>query len=311
MIKLFSAPQGIVDFSSFDHLLHGSVVKTFEERFAEYVGAKYACSFNSATSAIFLILKRFPEPLGIIEIPSIIPPVVLNAIITSGHRIRFTDNTDWVGHSYTLHTYGHGMKIIDSAQRVDRDQFRKEAEDNDIMVFSFYPTKPVGGCDGGMVVSNNKAVIEDLQTASLNGMAFTINSWERKPAFPGYKMYMNSVQAQIAFKSLMSLDDRKESLKNMQEYYNGELGLNNTSYHLYRIKILNNNLFIEYMKNKGIQCGKHYAPAHLMSPYQEGSDQPLPLSEETGVTTVSIPYHDHLSLKDAQNVVKAIKSYGS
>ena len=26
----------------------------------------------------------------------------------------------------------------------------------DIMIFSFYPTKPVGGMDGGMVVSNDK-----------------------------------------------------------------------------------------------------------------------------------------------------------
>jgi dTDP-4-amino-4,6-dideoxygalactose transaminase len=137
--------------------------------------------------------------------------VVLNAILTSGHDIIFTDNIDWVGDSYIFHTYnkGLGFKIIDSAQKVEQDQFKKEAEDNDLMVFSFYPTKPVGGCDGGMVVSNNKEAINILRSAAMNGMGFSVNSWERTPMFPGYKMYMNSLQACIALKSLSLIDSKK------------------------------------------------------------------------------------------------------
>ena len=270
MIKLFTTPKDTIDISPFDHLLHGSIVRQFEEIFAEYIGAKYACSVSSATNAIFLCLKIFPNTVMTksnvlsmsVYVPSIIPPVVLNAIIMSGHEIVFTDNVKWVGDSYVLHTYGNGIKIIDSAQKVERDQYKKEASENDLMIFSFYPTKPVKSCDGGMIVSSNKNMIETLRIASMNGMAFSTNSWERTPMFPGYKMYMNSVQAYVALKSLMTLDDRKEVLKIIRDYYNQNLGYDNTSDHLYRIKTSDNNQFIEHMKSKGVICGKHYKAAH-------------------------------------------------
>jgi hypothetical protein len=54
-----------------------------------------------------------------------IPPVVLNALITSGNSINFVDNIDWIGNSYILHDFGN-YKIIDSAQKVERNQFKKE-----------------------------------------------------------------------------------------------------------------------------------------------------------------------------------------
>ena len=149
MIKLFNPNNYIIDTSKFSNLLHDKVVEDFENKFANYVGAKYACSINSATNAIFLLFLN----KGItVDVPSMIPPVVLNALITSGNKINFIDDTDWVGGSYVLHEFDD-YKVIDSAQRVDKNQFKNEANDNDIMFFSFYPTKPIGSCDGGMIVS--------------------------------------------------------------------------------------------------------------------------------------------------------------
>ena len=56
MIPLFNINNYKIDTSNFSHLLHDKVVTEFEKNFAEYVGAKYAVSFNSATNAIFLAL---------------------------------------------------------------------------------------------------------------------------------------------------------------------------------------------------------------------------------------------------------------
>ena len=39
--------------------------------------------------------------------------------------------------------------------REDALRFKKEANDEDLMIFSFYPTKPVGSSDGGIIVSND------------------------------------------------------------------------------------------------------------------------------------------------------------
>ena len=188
MIQLFNIPNYTINTDEFSHYLHGSIVEKFEQKFLDYVGAKYACSVNSATNAIFLL---FLNKNTTVNVPSLIPPVVLNALITSGNKINFTDDVNWIGDSYILHHF-EDYKIIDSAQKVERDQFKKEANDNDIMFFSFYPTKPVGSSDGGIIVSNDKDKIDYLKTLSFNGMSFAENNWDRKIIMPGYKFYLNS-----------------------------------------------------------------------------------------------------------------------
>ncbi len=208
LINLFNIPSYTIDTSKFSHLLHDEVVDQFENKFCEYVGAQYACSVSSATNAIFL---TFLNRGMTIDVPSIIPPVVCNGLITGGNKVNFTDNTGWVGDSYILHEFKN-YKVIDSAQKVQRDQFKNEADDQDLMIFSFYPTKPIGSCDGGIIVSNDWSKIQRFKESTLNGMTFSKDNWDRKIKFPGYKMYMNSVQSQIALNNLEKLDDKNNKL---------------------------------------------------------------------------------------------------
>lgn len=314
-ISLFHIEPYTINTKSFDNLLHGKVVRQFENEFCRYVGAKYACSTSSATAAIQLCLELDSEPDDFICIPSVLPPVVANAIYHADLNVSFVDNVDWVGWSYVLHTYGNGRRLIDSAQRVDRNQFRDEANDDDLMIFSFYPTKPVGSCDGGIIVSNNEDMINQLKEMSMNGTTFSGESWTREVKFPGWKMYMNSIQAQIALNNLYRLDDKKKRLVKIRNFYNAKLGLNNRSDHLYRIMVKNNDDFIANMKGQGIICGKHYEPLHLMDAYnldREGRPmrrQPLPQSEIVGKTTVSIPFHEKLSVEDICRVLHAVRDF--
>jgi dTDP-4-amino-4,6-dideoxygalactose transaminase len=306
MIQLFNIPNYTINTDEFSHYLHGSIVEKFEQKFLDYVGAKYACSVNSATNAIFLL---FLNKNTIVNVPSLIPPVVLNALITSGNKINFTDDVNWIGDSYILHHF-EDYKIIDSAQKVERDQFKKEANDNDIMFFSFYPTKPVGSSDGGIIVSNDKDKIDYLKTLSFNGMSFAENNWDRKIIMPGYKFYLNSIQAFIADKNLDILDQKKQKLKNIRDIYNSEFGLNNTSDHLYRIEVDDNKKFINVSKQNKIIHGIHYEAQHLNNVYKSYSTNSLcPNSEKISKTTVSIPFHENLSEQDLNHVIKNLKKY--
>lgn len=306
MIQLFNIPNYTINTDEFSHYLHGSIVEKFEQKFLDYVGAKYACSINSATNAIFLL---FLNKNTTVNVPSLIPPVVLNALITSGNKINFTDDVNWIGDSYILHHF-KDYKIIDSAQKVEQDQFKKEANDNDIMFFSFYPTKPVGSSDGGIIVSNDKDKIDYLKTLSFNGMSFAENNWDRKIIMPGYKFYLNSIQAFIADKNLDILDQKKQKLKNIRDIYNSEFGLNNTSDHLYRIEVDNNKKFIDVSKQNKIIHGIHYEAQHLNSVYKPYSTNSLcPNSEKISKTTVSIPFHENLSEQDLNHVIKNLKKY--
>jgi dTDP-4-amino-4,6-dideoxygalactose transaminase len=304
MINLFHIPTHNIDTSKFSSLLHDKIVTDFEENFASYVGAKYAVSLNSATNTIYLINKLFPPKDKKVYIPTMIPPVVCNAILTSGNEIEFYDYTDWIGELFILHRYDD-FDIYDSAQEVSKSQY-EIASDEDLMYFSFYPTKPVSSCDGAMIVSNDKSKIDLIRQMAFNGMSQEANNWERKQTMIGYKMYMNSLQAYIANENLKRLDEKKERLSEVRAIYNAEFGLNNTSEHLYRINVENRAELMLKAKEQGITLGIHYECAHL-NPIFNQTHLSLPNSEQESKTTVSIPYHEKLSKQDIEKVIKLVR----
>ena len=306
MINLFNIENYNINTSKLDSFVHGSVVTEFENNFKKYVGAKYACSLNSATSIIFLsLLNKNVE----VTIPSIMFSGVANAILASGNKIKFNDNTNWVGNSYILHEF-NDYKIIDSAQKVERNQFKKECNLKDLMIFSFYPTKPVGGCDGGMVVSNDLEKIKWFKEISCNGMSYIKNSWDSEINSIGYKMYMNSIQAYIANENLKKLNIKKRKLKLIRDIYNEQLGYNNNSDYLYRIEVINNREFIEKMKYNKILCGIHYSALHLNSIYSNNNTFDYSKSKIVSKKTVSIPFNEKLTESEINFIIDKVRQYG-
>jgi dTDP-4-amino-4,6-dideoxygalactose transaminase len=301
MINLFNINEYNINTSEYSNLLHDKKVIQFEEKIADYVGAKYAVTFNSATSAIFLLLLNKNIT---VDIPSILPPVVINAIVTSNNKYNFYDDINWVGDSYVLHNFGD-YKIVDSAQKLEKNQFKKECNPEDLMIFSFYPTKPIGSCDGGMIVSDDLNKILHLKEMALNGMSFSENNWDRKIKFPGYKMYMNSIQCDIALRNFENYKSKLERLSYIREYYNENLGLNNTSSHLYRINTNDRDTLINNLKKHNVQTGIHYKSLHTHEVYKINDDL-LPNSEIESLTTLSIPFHEKLTNNDIEKIIKII-----
>ena len=310
MIQLFNINTHKIDTSEFSNLLHDDVVIKFERIIAQYVGAKYACSVNSATSAIFLSLLNKNVT---VDLPSMIPPVVANAIITSENKINFIDDVDWVGHSYILYQFewyhGHNYKVVDSAQKLEKNQFQKECNPQDLMIFSFYPTKPLGGSDGGMIVTDDYEKYRWFKEAVLNGMVYAENNWERGISFPGYKMYMNSIQAKILMNNFVNFEKKMSVLNNLVNTYNKEFGYDNSSQHLYRIEVVYNKKFLEKMNKVGIICGIHYPALHLNSIYNGGKKFDCPISKKLGHRTVSLPMNEKLSFYELEYVIDKVKEY--
>lgn len=299
MMNLFNINNYTIDTNRFSNLLHDGVVQEFECAFAEYVGAKYACFANSASSLLFLSLLKYNTT---IRLPSTIPPVVPNVIVNTNNKIQFYDDTEWVGHQYHLHD-----NIYDSAQEVTRGQYKKLNDPNALVIFSFYPTKPVGGCDGGMVVSDSRETIDWYRMMVLNGMNYSNNNWERKQIAAGYKMHGTSIQAHIAYENLKKLDHKNNRLDEIRRYYNDELGYSNTSRHLYRIRVDNNSQFINLMKKESIVCGIHYEHCHEKRFYGEHLD--LAASKKESRQTVSIPYHEKLTKHEIHKVVNYVNKF--
>tara|TARA_R110000824_G_scaffold23260_11_gene83785 strand:- start:282 stop:1277 length:996 start_codon:yes stop_codon:yes gene_type:complete len=323
---LFNINNYTIDTSKFSHILHDEVESQLEIEFAEYVGAKYACIANSASSLLTLCaiaISRFGDALNKypVKIPSMIPVVVPNLLHNTNLWWAWIDDVDWVGSSYVLYDakdalteYGvseESFKVIDSAQEVRRNQFAEDAEDEDLMVFSLYPTKPVGGMDGGVLVSNHKEKVDWFRTAchlGVSSKSLDNGSWERTLEFPGFKYHPNSAQCYVALNNLRKLDEKNNRLDDIKEKYNSEFGLNNSSRHLYRIDVENRKGFQDKMKDLGIDTGIHYNPAHLEKSFV---DTPIYDRLENTIqksnTTVSIPFNEGLEEKDVDLIIKSIK----
>ena len=306
MINLFNVDDHQIDTRDFTHLLHDKVVTEFEEEFAKYVGAGYACSANCATSLITLALWNKGET---ITIPSLIPPVVPNAIIRSGNYLNFRDDTRWIGNVYRLHVFDD-YSIYDSAQQVEKDLFKTEAYPKDLMIFSFYPTKPVGGCDGGMIVSDDREKIDWFKKAVMGGSTPSGNSWDRELIFPGWKMHMNSIPAHVARKGLRRLDAKNERLAEIRRAYNTGFNRDNSSGHLYRINVKDRDEFIKLMKERLVPCGVHYQACHLnpvYNAYKETTpNKHFKKSKKDAETTVSIPFHEKLTDENVEYIIEQV-----
>jgi len=187
---------------------------------------------------------------------------------------------------------------------------------DDLYIYSFYPTKPVGSVDGGMIVSKDKKKIDQLRILAYNGTSNSVNSWEKSVKSVGYKCYMNSVQAYIANENLKRLDEKLYKLSKVRDQYNMALKLQNTSSHLYRVNVKEdlpgvNRIVLEKARKAGIMCGIHYKPLNLLEALLKYHSQFRELSKswKEGMTTLSIPFHEKLTQKEINKVIKFTKQY--
>ena len=96
-------------------------------------------------------------------------------------------------------------------------------------------------------------------------------------------------------------------LGNLVNTYNRELGYENSSKHLYRIEVLDNERFIKNMKNVGIVCGNHYPALHLNPVYNNGKEFDCPKSEKLEKRTVSLPMNEKLSFYETEYIIDKVK----
>ena len=135
-------------------------------------------------------------------------------------------------------------------------------------------------------------------------MSYAENNWERKIKFPGWKMYLNSFQAYVARQNLKKLPEKLMRLNEIKQIYNEAFNLSNTSDHLYRIKVGDNNSALRSMKEKQIICGIHYEASHLNKVYNNKNSFNCPESEVVAKTMLSIPFNEKLTSTDIKKIIE-------
>lgn len=180
----------------------GPETLAFEQEFAAFVGARYACAVNNGTSAICLALAAIGVRPGdeVITTPMTFIATA-NAILSCGAKPVFADIdeqtynlcpkavknaiTEKTAAILPVHLYGlpadmsalrdiadeHGIFLIGDAAQAHGSAIngQKVGTLGDIECFSFYPTKNMTTGEGGMVTTNDENLYHMLDSIRNHG----------------------------------------------------------------------------------------------------------------------------------------------
>jgi dTDP-4-amino-4,6-dideoxygalactose transaminase len=344
----------------------GPRVERFEQAFARYKGAPYAAAVSSGTAAIHLALLA----LGIGVGDEVIAPAMtfcstIHCIVHAGAtpvlvdcagdtfnidpaliESRITPRTKAI---LAVHMCGrccdmdaildtarrHKLRVIEDCAHAIESTYRGRSAGliGDVGCFSFYPTKNVATCDGGMVITSDRALHERVKVLSLHGM--TADAWSRFVGGPsgyeviaaGFKYNMTDVAAAIALPQLEALDDHWSRREQLWRAYNESLaGLPlqlpaspqpdcRHAFHLYtpllslEPSFASRDEVIAALDAENIGAGIHYVPVHQHPYYRERfgfSNSDFPNASFVGERTLSLPLSTAMSQQDVDDVAGAL-----
>lgn len=235
----------------------GPKVKEFEDKFAEYVGAKYAVATNSATSALDLCIKAYGIKGGELITPSFTFTSDAHVGEWNGMDVTFADIhpdtfcidpflleiTDETKVIIAVDCHGRLANIpairgyLKSKGREDiliiedaaHAMYTPGVGQGDIVVYSFQAVKSMPIYDGGMVTTNDEYVYHKLR--QLTWLGIEKSTYDRAQGAKyewdydisqrdGIKAYMTNVQAVIGLGQLRRLPQLLEKRQRIQAKYN-------------------------------------------------------------------------------------------
>jgi dTDP-4-amino-4,6-dideoxygalactose transaminase len=305
----------------------------FEQKFAEYVGAKHCVLVSSCTAALFLSYKWLQKKYNVKKMlcPSLTFAATVNEIVNAGIEPVFGDidadslcmkkplNTKYDS-VVTVHLTGEKASteyivpiVEDSAHRIIRNQCK---DNNNLVCFSFYATKNLAMGEGGAICTNDDEVYEWLKIARHHGISKSGwnryapgSSWQYDIDFVGWKMNQSDILAAIGLVQLDKMDEINKLRADIVSKYNNAFGSDRGGLHLYPIFVDNRNEFIEFMESRGIKCSVHFLPIHKSKAFAEYNNISLPVTEYYGSRIVSLPLYPSMTIAEVEYVISNAKEF--
>lgn len=250
--------------NAYDTILSGWVtqgprVQEFEEKFAQYVGSKYAVALSNCTTALHLSMIVAGVTAGDEVIcPSMSYVATANSIRYTGAKVVFAEvnsityniDIDDVRKKITSKTkailivHQIGMPAdIDSFKALCKEKNLILIEDaacaagssykgnkigfhSDLVCFSFHPRKVITTGDGGMITTNNEAYRDRIKLLRQHAMSVNdrVRHESEKIIFEdhielGYNYRLTDIQAAVGIKQLEKLDKIVEERRKIAYQY--------------------------------------------------------------------------------------------
>ena len=360
--------DGVVEVMRSGWITTGARNVDFEEAFKKYVGARHACALTSGTAGMHLVLMA----LGIGPGQEVITPSMtwgstLNLITLAGAKPVFADidrhtlmvTPDTIRERLTgktraiipVHFAGapldlaplreiaaqNDLILIEDAAHALGTRYREEPVGrNGTAIFSFHPIKNITTGEGGMVVSDDEALVEKVRVLKFHGLSK--DAWQRygregspqvEINFPGFKYNMTDMQASLGLTQLPRLDEFNRKRSELAALYEeGLAGIEEIvplripeyphyhSRHLYIVFLdlervsRSRDEFLEELKKRNIGTGIHFRAVHEQYYYRElagGDTDPLPETEWASERLFSLPLFPGMTTGDVEDVLNAIR----
>jgi perosamine synthetase len=341
-------------------LAHGKYSKKLEQLFCEYTGAKYATTVSNCTAGLHLsCLAAGFGPGDEVIVPAQTHTATAHAVEFTGAKAVFGDVDPLSGNIFLeelerkltdqtkgvipVHMSGypcnmekikifcqkHNLVLIEDCAHAVGTTF------NDIHVgnhgitgcFSFYPTKQIATGEGGIVISNDEAIINEIKKLKAFGID-TPPELRSKPGVYdvmalGYNYRMTDFQAALGVGQLERYEENVAGRRKNAKLYcellklRGDISYtdysDDNSYFLFQI-ILDNSIdrdkILMGLKENGIGVSIHYAtPVPLMSYYKNKYgyiNEDFPNAVKYGNQSISLPVHAMLSDEDIKHVCSTL-----
>lgn len=344
----------------------GPIAKEFEQSFAEYTGVAHSAAVSSCTSGLFLVMKAIGLGPGDEVITTAMTfASTVNSILHCGATPILADIDPTTGNidldsveklitpatrvllpvhyaGYPCDMTGlrnladkHNLFLLeDCAHAVESTHSGKRAGSvGDAAVFSFYATKNIAIGEGGMVVTNDSALIDKVARLSLHGLSR--GAWSRfsetgKRTYDvdliGYKANLTDVQAAIGISQLNDIESNYRIRERLWDFYDSRLetlpillppvpGAKHDTHarHLYVIRLQegsDRDALVEKMSTDyGLAFGVHYKAIPQFKIYREMlrlKEGQFPNAESWGRNCISLSLSPGTTMSHAKRVVAAL-----
>lgn len=226
----------------------------------------------------------------------------------------------------------YGLPVIEDAAQSIGAQYkhRKAGSMAEFGVFSFFPSKNLGGAgDGGMVITRESALYDKLQVLRVHGAR---SKYYHK--IVGGNFRLDSLQAAVLLVKLKYLDSWSEKRRKNAALYNrlfAQSGLiergiiktpveaykdsgdrNHHIYNQYTLRTRSRDKLQEYLKEQGVSTAIYYPlPLHLQECFKDLGylKGDFPEAEKASGSVISLPVYPELTDEQQEYIVEKISGF--
>ena len=326
----------------------GEFINKFETKFASYIKVEHATTVSNGTVALHLALMA----LSIKKDDEVILPTLsyiasANAVKYVGAKPIFVDSekdswnidpkkieariTSKTKAIMAVHLYGaicnmeelkkicvrNNLYLIEDVAEGFGTKYNNKYAGTfgDVSTFSFYGNKTITTGEGGMVVSNNKKVIEKVKYLKNQAVSNTKEYWHDDV---GYNYRMTNICAAIGLAQLENADliiKKKIQISSWYKQFLKDSNINfqkestNSLHSFWMISIIVDNKKLRdeirlKLKNNNIETRPLFPPMHSLPMYLD--DNSHQIAESLSERGINLPSYPGLNINQVSRICKII-----